>query len=353
MKILFDHQIFNYVYGGASKYFAMMINSLPKGTWETTSLFSCNEYVREKNIMRTFKYRFKGQTVVCDMLNRPYTNIKLRRGEYDVFHQTNFGTYCLKSLANKPMVTTYHDANLSTFDPHPEIVSHQKKSLERADAIVCVSENTKRDMLNLFDIDESKVHVIYHGIELPVLDLLPTERILANPYILYVGRRSEYKNFKRFIQSFANIHKKYADIKLVCTSHKFSDEELSMFKALHIVDSVVNIGANEQTMLRLYRDAMFFVFPSLYEGFGMPILESWSCHCPVLLSNASCFPEIAGNAGLYFNPTDVDSIYSTMKYAIEDNCMRKELIKKGDERIKLFSWEKCANEHFLLYKSLT
>lgn len=352
MKVLFDHQIFNYVYGGASKYFAMMINSLPKGTWKTTSLFPSNEYAREKNIMKTYPYRFRGQAVVCDLLNRPYTNFMLRRGGYDVFHQTNFGTYCLKSLAKKPMVTTYHDANLSTFDPHPEIVLRQKKSLERADAIVCVSENTKRDMLKFFDVDESKVHVVYHGIELPRLDLLPAERIIENPYILYVGRRSEYKNFRRFIQAFANIHANYADIKLVCTSNKFSFEELEMFKSLHIDDTVVNLGANEQTMLRLYRDALFFVFPSLYEGFGMPILESWSCHCPVLLAKASCFPEIAGNAGLYFDPKDLDSIYSAMKEAIDDSSIRKELITRGDERVKLFSWEKCAEEHFRIYQSL-
>lgn len=352
MKILFDHQIFNYVYGGASKYFAMMIDSLPKGSWETTSLFASNEYVREKKLMRTFPYKFRGQAVICDLLNRPYTNFILRKGNFDVFHQTNFGTYCLKSLAGKPMVTTYHDSNLSTFDPHPEIVKRQRMSLNRADAIVCVSENTKRDMLNIFDLDESKVHVIYHGIELPNLSMLPAERLIEAPYILYVGRRSEYKNFKRFINAFAKIHSCYKDIKLVCTSNNFNEGEMELFKSLHIDSSVLHVGADEQTMLRLYRDAVFFIFPSLYEGFGMPILESWSCHCPVLLANASCFPEIAGDAGLYFEPTDIDDMFLAMRKVIDDDMLRKDLARKGNEMVKLFSWKKSAEEHFRLYQSL-
>ena len=100
MKILFDHQIFCFRYGGASKYFAMLMNAMPHDSWETTSLMPTNEYVKEKRLFQTFKYRFKGQGKLADYLNRPYTNYRLSRGDFDVFHQTNFGTYCLKSLGN-------------------------------------------------------------------------------------------------------------------------------------------------------------------------------------------------------------------------------------------------------------
>lgn len=352
MKILFDHQIFRLFYGGASKYFAMMINSLPKDTWEIASMFTSNEYIREKRLKKTVPYLFKGQALLYDYINRPITMMKLCRGNYDVFHQTDYGTYCLDYLGSRPMVTTYHDSNLSTIDPHPEIVTRQALSIKRADAIICVSENTRKDMLNLFNVDEHKAHVIYHGIETPDMSTLPSERIVKEPYILYVGRRSAYKNFKRFAIAFSKLSKTYDGIKLVCTSRPFNKEEIEIFAKLGISNKVVHISASEQMMQCLYRDALFFVFPSLYEGFGMPILEAWSCHCPVLLSNTSCFPEIAGEAGLYFEPTSVDDIHDAMSRAIDNGDIRKSLIAKGNERVKAFSWQRCADKHMKVYKSL-
>ena len=352
MKVLFDHQIFNYVYGGASKYFVMLLNSLPKELWSTSTLFSSNEYVKDTKLMRYIPKMFKGQTVLMEWLNRPYTRSLLNRGNYDLFHQTNFGTYCLNDIGKKPMVTTFHDSNLLTIDPHPHIVEQQRRSLNRANAIVCVSENTKRDLLLNFDVDEDKIHVIYHGIVVPNIDALPKTSIVNSPYILYVGRRSKYKNFTRLVKVFSRLKLEYVDMKLVCTAEPFSNEENAMFEQLHITNSIIHIAATEQMMNILYRDALFLVFPSLYEGFGMPILEAWSCNCAVALSDTSCFPEIADTAGLYFDPHSDDDMYIKLKQLIDDKALRLELIKRGRCRLKMFSWERCAQEHYKLYKSL-
>jgi len=352
MKVLFDHQIFYYQYGGASKYFAMLLNAMPRDSWETTALFACNEYVRDKHLFRTLRNRFRGQSVVAEYLNRPYTQYVLTKGEYDIFHQTNFGTYCLKNLGNKPMVTTYHDANLSTIDPHPEIVQRQKISLNRADAVVCVSNNTKNDLLKLFDIDERKVRVIYHGIEISDNSNLTPCRLFSFPYILYVGRRSEYKNFVRLLKAFLLIRIKYPDVHLVCTSQKFSLEEQENFHQLGLDGYIHSILADEQQMKQLYRDALLFVFPSLYEGFGMPILEAWAINCPVALSKASSFPEIAGSAAAFFNPLDVDEIADVLCKIIDDEDFRNELVQKGCDRVRTFSWAKTAEAHMKLYHEL-
>lgn len=352
MKVLFDHQIFSFRYGGASKYFAMLMNYLPKGSCASTSLFSCNEYVRAKQLFRTYPYMFRGQSPVTDILNTPYTHYCLRRRDYDVFHQTNFGTSFIGDIGDKPMVTTYHDSNLSTIDPHPEIVERQRLSLKRADAVIAVSNNTKDDLLELFDIDERKVHVVYHGIEMPDLSLLPQERILEFPYILYVGRRSEYKNFWRLAEAFAHIHPAYPDFHMVCTSEGFSAQEADRFAGLGIGDAVHHISADETTMQRLYRDATLFVFPSLYEGFGMPILESWSCGCPVALSAASCFPEIAGDAGMFFDPKDVDSIADCLGRLLGDETLLRDYKARGMKRVRQFSWQKCADEHMRVYSDI-
>ena len=352
MKILFDHQQFYFTYGGASKYFTMLIDALPQECWATTTLLCSNEYVRSKELWHTIPYYFRGQTRLLERMNRPYTNYLLRHQNFDVFHQTNFGTYCFNALGTKPMVTTYHDINLSTIDPHPEIVERQKRSLERADAIICVSENTKEGMLKYFDVDERKVHVVYHGIELPNRQILPQHRIFDFRYVLYVGLRSAYKNFDRFVQAFALLRQQHPELHLICTAPAFSPQEIERFRQLEITDCTHALPATEEQMSCLYRDAEVFAFPSLYEGFGMPILEAWSLECPVVLSHASCFPEIAGDAGVYFNPESAEDICNALQHVIEDTTLRHNLIQRGNERIKAFSWQRCAEEHMRVYRSL-
>ena len=124
------------------------------------------------------------------------------------------------------------------------------------------------------------------------------------------------------------------------------------FKELGIEDCMIHVAADETTMLKLYRDALFFAFPSFYEGFGMPILEAWSCGCPVVLSDASCFPEIAGSGGLFFKPESKEDMLRQFNAVLSDSCLRKKLVLNGYERMKRFSWEKCAEEHMQLYRML-
>jgi len=351
MKILFDHQLFYDVYGGASKYFAMMINALPRDCWDTTTLLSCNEYVRAKGLFRTVRKRFRGQASLLEHINRPYTKHVLKKQQFDVFHQTNFGLYFGNSLGTKPLVVTYHDANMSTYNPHPDIVKLQRESLMRADAVIAVSNNTKNDLLKFFDIDPKKVHVVYHGIEKPTL-ATTSVRVFDFPYVLYVGFRAEYKNFRRFVEAYALYHKQFPEVRLVCTSYPFNAAETEFFRRLGIAADVINVPADEEKMVRLYRDAEFFVYPSLYEGFGMPILEAWVNGCPVVLSNASCFPEIAADAGLFFDPNDVDDMASKMEKITSDSNLKEELIAKGKSRVENFTWQKSAQEHMAVYKSL-
>ena len=352
MKVLFDHDLFFQPIGGASKYFVMLLKYMPRKIWTTTTLLSCNEYVKSCGILPSLNLNNARFWNRVERLNIRYTKYRLEKGSFDVYHQTNYGLYGLDSVGAKPMVTTFHDVNQATIDPVPEVLHRQKVSLKRADSIIVVSENTKKELLELYDVDEKKVNVIYHGIELPNLDLLPSRRIIDAPYVLYVGRRSPYKNFHRFVVAYSKFHQVHPEIKLVCTSSPFTSEELEHFKKLNILQSVIHVRADEQMMSMLYRDALFFVFPSLSEGFGMPILEAWAHHCPVALSNTSCFPEITSDAGLYFDPYEEDDIFSAMLRLAENEDLRSELILKGDKRVLQFSWEECAKKHIDVYKSL-
>lgn len=355
MKILFDHQLFSRQrYGGASKYFVMLLQHLDRELWDTTTILSNNAYLEALDLFPVrhwfYNHDFRGRGRIMSELNKPYTVCRLAKKNYDIYHQTHFDPFGLRWIGNKPMVTTFHDINFSTINPMPTVEQWQRVSLARADKIIAVSECTKRDMLEIFKVDPQKVEVIYHGIE-PAVDS-GRPRLVENPYILYVGTRVIHKNFNRLAEAFSAISPRYPELRLVCTSKAFNATEQEMFKRLGIEDKVINISANEEEMNRLYRDALLFCFPSLYEGFGMPILEAMINHCPALISNASCFPEIASDAALYFEAEQTDDLKDKLEQMINDEELRSSLIRKGNQRVKLFSWDKCAREHLEVYKSL-
>lgn len=358
MKILFDHQIFaSQKYGGVSKYFAELLYNLPEGSWDLPSFLSNNEYVYELGLIRKRpflpRYEFRGKGRMMAELGKPHSIMKIKAGKYDVFHQTNYDDYCIKYLANKPMVTTYHDVNFLTEQNYNKRMDRlQHTSLKRADKIVAISENTKKDIQNFFDVDEKRIKVIYHGVDRFTIPSSLEDRVFPYPYILFVGNRHLFKNFATFIEAFGNIAPKYKEIHVVCTKSDFTVNEKEKFHQLGITDKMHVIKADEMTLARLYRDAVFFIFPSKYEGFGMPILEAFSRQCPVALSNTSCFPEIAMDAGAYFDPNDVDSIAETMIHLLDDSDYRELLKNRGNDRVACFSWEKCAKEHYDLYSSL-
>lgn len=366
MKILYDHQIFSLQkYGGVSKYFCELLKRIPRELWDTTTLFSQNEYIKSANLFKYYdiipNHNFKGKSLLMNELNKIYSIYKITHDTYDIFHQTHFGTYCLSALKNKKLITTFHDMNHTKHaelygqtrinNPH-KIEILQKKSIEQANKVIAVSQNTKDDLINLWNIDKEKIVVIHHGIDKNKIDNLDSKRIIPNPYILFVGARDGFKNFNRFIQAFSNVSKNNSDLKLICTGFKFSAEEITKLTTLKIIDKTIQISADEKMMARLYRDAASFIYPSLYEGFGMPILEAMVYGCPVILSNSSSFPEVAGNAGIYFDPFQVDDMVEKIKLLIHSEELRKEKIILGYDQLKLFSWEKSAQEHLNVYNGL-
>lgn len=366
MKVLFDNQIFSMqVFGGATKYYFELLKRIPSSDWDTTTLFSNNEYIRNQKLFHYFDFmpnqKFKGKAALMDFLNRPYTLYRLKYGTYDVFHQTYFSSYYFNAIKGKKVVTTFHDMNYSKYkDLYTNTLAHnvnaiellQKKSLERADKIIAISHHTKKDLVDFWNINTDKIEVIHHGVDKNKIVNLNKSRIIPVPYILYVGDRNGFKNFARFIQAFAILNERFRDLKLVCTGRPFSAEEKSQIEKLHITDTIAQIYANEQTMAQLYRDAEMFVYPTYSEGFGMPILEAMVYDCPVVVSNASCLPEVAGDACLYFDPFQVEDMALKMEHLLTSPTLRTEIVAKGAVQLEKFSWEKSANEHRAVYQSL-
>lgn len=396
MKILYDHQAFTMqTHGGVSRCFVEIYKHLPK---DVKAQFSVNEsdnaYLREMGIgvprgygynhfLVPFHFPMKGRLFA--MWNRfcygmPYQSgnemyfygqgyvkqesIKqLKKGDFDVFHPTFFDDYFLPYLNGKPFVLTIHDMIPELY---PQYFSHEtdmqilgkKKLVPLASAIIAVSEQTKEDVIRILNVPEEKVHVIYHGSEhiAEHVDLSKYTDIKEFPlYILYVGDRNLYKDFDLFLKYVSPVLITHPELNVVCTGKNFNDEEISLMNSFGIRDRFIRYWvATDDEFSALYHNAICFVYTSEYEGFGIPILEAYKADCPVMLNRASCFPEIAGDAAIYF---ELKKEYSDFADRFEElysssTKNREELIKKQKVRLELYSWEKSAKQLANVYASV-
>ena len=231
------------------------------------------------------------------------------------------------------------------------------RAIKQADHIICISHKTKKDLVEILNIEPKKVSVIYLGysfkLENPV-SIHALTNDLQHPYILYVGTRGAYKNFDCLLKAYASRSALNKNFKLVCLGAKsFSSDELNKIQELGLSKDQVNyVSGDNQTLAQLYKQASVFVYPSLYEGFGMPPLEAMSFDCPVACSNTGSLPEIVGNAAEFFDPYEVDSIADALEKVLFSSEKAKNLVELGRERIKQFSWETCAKQTSLIYSSL-
>jgi glycosyltransferase involved in cell wall biosynthesis len=172
-------------------------------------------------------------------------------------------------------------------------------------------------------------------------------------FILFVGNRRIYKNFKFFIQSISPLMYREKSLQVVCAGGgAFAEDEVNLLKQLGVANRVHNFPIDDGKLSTLYSQAELFVFPSLYEGFGIPMLEALGVGCPVAASRSSSLSEVGGGAARYFDPTDSSSILSTVEEVISDPSLKKTMRARGRERFKDFSWEKTAVETKRVYENL-
>lgn len=363
MKILYDNEIFiRQEYGGISRYYFELIRRLstkPDIKIKVYKGFNINKYDLES--YRNNRLEITGRKIpivpktkyIIGKLQKPLFRRQYRNTNFDIFHSTYYNQIKKKS-GTKHTVTILD----FTHEKYPEYFSRldttkkdKRKSVEKSDGVICISESTKIDLLNLYKIDEYKVRVIYLGNSLTYDP--GTEPYFKFPYILYVGDRRRYKNFKNFIRGYANSGKLKEDLRIVCFGGgTFSNEEIDLFKSLKIESLVNQTSGDDKKLANIYKFAFMYVNPSFYEGFGIPILEAMHYGCPVLASNRSSLPEVGGNAAEYFDPENIEEITSKMESVFDSDESRKNLGMKGSEREKLFSWDKCAEETYKFYKEI-
>jgi len=355
MKILYDHQVFTLQkFGGVSRYFyELMKHSAGLFEYDVSGIFSENEYLKPLQLYKEFpfKFNFRGKTRIVKIFNESNSIKKIKSNKYDIIHPTYYDPYLLKTLKDVPLIIDVHDM---IFERMPEYfhkkdntAAYKKDCFIKADIIISNSQKTKEDLLDIHhEIPEDKVSVIYRGEVFPVVT--SQQAAIKQDYILFTGQRDRYKNFDRFIEAVAPLLIRY-DLRLICTGQAFKKNEIAILNKNNINGRTISKFASESELQDIYAKARLFVFPSLYEGFGFPILEAFSSGCPVLLSNASCFPEIAEDAAAYFDPYSVEDMRQAIEKVLLDDSLQSVLVEKGYERVKYFSWEKTAKQTYDLY----
>lgn len=286
--------------------------------------------------------------------------------DYDVFHC--LGTY-LPIFQNYKSVVTVHDLkylrypNLWGKGFHFKVAymrSTLKKALSKAKRVIADSQDTKEDIVNFFGISEDKIKVIYLATDLKMKLASDSacsilEKYSINkPYFLYLGVNLLHKNLNGLIEAFAEFKEIYDkwNTKLLITGKQYSayNTHLNKAKKVGIIDNIIFTGfVPDEHLPLLYQEAEAFLFPSFHEGFGLPILEAMECGTPVITSNVSAMPEVAGNAALLVDPNNPKEIAQKMFAIMDSEDLKREYIEKGYERVKKFSWGKTAQETLTVY----
>lgn len=367
MNILIDDEAFIIQrYGGVSRVFSELIKRITKDKNQNlffSNFYSENEYLIDlglngiKPYLLNMQFPLKGKLLraICRTINRSVELKIISQNKVDIFHPSYYSNYYFPSLektSKTKLIFTVHDLIHELMPKekgNSEIASIKKQNLLRASEIIVVSQSTKNDLLKIYPfVKKEKVTVIHLASSFTI----ESQEVKGLPslFVLFVGERRGYKNFTTFLNAFSKLVECLPKINLVCTgSQSFSNEEKDLFLKLNIKEKVLHIKCSEKELKYIYEKALMFVFPSLYEGFGIPILEAFESNVPVVLSETSSLPEVAGDAAVYFNPKDENDLFCKMLLVANNFKLRNDLIVKGKKRLKDFSWEKHYNSTIEVY----
>lgn len=325
-------------FGGASTYWHELTTRLPEFVPGPIVHSTANKYMR---------------------LFSPASNAK-------IFHSSHFRVSSSRGTKN---VTTIHDLiyEKGLGGGRGKVVNlyERRKSVVKADAIICISESTRRDLYECYarEIGSKPVHVIHHGCSQLMSSQAGRAAAFARlrakgfdlesgHFFLFVGGRSGYKNFGLLLQAFAAGALSKQGLRMVCTGAAFNEKERQLIASLNLTGAVISIGfVDVDTMGALYGVARALVYPSAYEGFGLPPLEAMAAGCPVICANSSSLPEVVGQSGILADPGSADEFAVAMATMLDDQ-RRLVFARSGIARAALFDWRESARKHADVYASL-
>ncbi len=366
MQVVYTADIFSRQHvGGISRYFVELIRELKRSDSIDIDLplkWHINDHLRELQETTSLAGRYSPWLGLLRHV-LPLLNTLIARPLTDsqIIHHTYYSLSTPSTAAS--LVVTAHDVMPELFwnRNHPRtkgLLLAKRRTFEAADRIIAVSEHTKNDIVDHYDLDPDVIDVIPHGnpmagvfdsdkTELPTVAADGSEQ----PYLLYVGARGGYKNWEALVTAFAGSDVLRREFRVVCFGGgSFARSELELLDRLGISASVTVTAGDDRALATAYRNATAFVYPSRYEGFGLPPLEAMGCGCPVICSDAASIPEVVGGAGVYFDPADEDSIRSAIESTVDDAAKLKRLRQAGLDREKQFRWRTTAELTFQCYQ---
>ena len=370
LRVMYDPQIFCHQrFGGISRYvcnIALEMQRMAGVTPQIIAPFHFNEYLDQlpRSLVRGRRVRWlEGLTALAYGLSVLPGKVAARNFKPDVLHNTYYFPVKPPSGA-RGILTVYdmiHEKYPKYFAASPFITRIKAASVAAADHVICISESTRRDLLATYDIPEERVSVTHLGFD-PLGSLLSGEpssdfkvRVLGAdaPYLLYVGSRVNYKNFKGLLDGYAASASLRKNFFLLCFGGgDFTGAERAAISKAGIEGRVRFLGGGDAVLAACYAHASLFVCPSFYEGFGIPVLEAMSLDCPVACSNSSSLPEVVGDAAKLFDPADRDSIRGALESVLDSPSAATALKERGRIRSQLFSWRSCAENTMDIYRQV-
>lgn len=364
MHIAYDHQVFSFQeFGGISRYVYEVASRIAQTGGYAVSVIAplhVNRYLpHAPTVLRVMGMRipkFPKTGRICKTVNSILTVPIMACFKPDLVHETYYSAARSAPKNAKVVLTVYdmiHERFKQCYSPRDPTSHNKAVAVKRADHVICISEHTRRDLIEMFKVDPAKVSVVALGFSLINQSVKPAEECPSGrPFLLYVGNRDRYKNFEGLLHVFAATPRLRNEYDLVCFGGGgLTSNEYEMIHRLGVSDRQVRqVSGDDAVLAGLYRTARALVFPSLYEGFGIPPLEAMSFDCPVVCSAVSSIPEVVGEAGMLFDPADPDSMRNAIERVVDNNELRLSLIARGRERIKLFSWDRCAQETLSIYR---
>ena len=359
MKILFSNKIFfDQKYGGISRYFTTVFDSLIKRNISFKVIAPIYKNIYLKNLNNLYK---KGiflprypLNLNLERLNNYISNKFINNYDYNIIHDTYFSEHLL-SIKNKKKIITVHDTIHEQFVQYYDskrIIQDRQKIFENTDEIICVSNSTKEDLLDIYKIPEKKVNVIYHGSD--HLDQIEVDKKkiesqfvdkICKSFLLYVGKRHRYKNYELLVNAFAKSKVLKDNFHIIFFGGEtVSKAEMKFYSALGINKKIFHLNGPDHILKYLYSNAQVMVSTSNYEGFGLNILEAIRLGCRVLAKDIKVFREIFGNKVNYFQDLDeLQNYLEKLNYQKNENSPNIQVIKD-------FNWSKTTDETLKIYK---
>jgi glycosyltransferase involved in cell wall biosynthesis len=363
LKVAFSNQVFlTQKFGGASRYYCELFSALIRLGQIDCKIIApihFNTYLNELSLpgnlyspVSTSMFRFNSMS---QRISKEISSIRLRKYNPDLIHQTYYAPY-QKFDSKKIIILTVFDMIHEKFSPYSKIINAKHSAINNADHIICISNSTKYDLMEIYGVDENKISVIGLGVSKIFTGNSQTKVLGSRKRMLvFVGQRNGYKNFDSFIKAYAFSDFLRNNFQItVFGGGEFTNNEIDLFKVLKVSNNIIKMDGNDSALNRILTDSIALVYPSKYEGFGIPILEAMAAGCIVFSSNTSSMPEAGGSSAIYFDPNSVDMISEVIESNLQGDLKSLDVIQKSAVLwSKEFSWDICALKTNNVYRMVS